>query len=193
MLKNLSGLDKFAIVTGVIGLFADTIAIVGFATGAGLIIPNVQGFSTTPDGILLITGLGGLYSLTMIVWFMLRRKPLNPETKMFGLDSLLHPPWEKKQAFDTEPSEVQNLIVCLIPFFGPFFTYFANISARVIFWIGYFFSLLPCVLWLYLSSTSAWIGFLGGVFVSFLLAQYSTFFALVLDKFFKSIYLDFTN
>lgn len=81
-------LDKFTILTGSIGLGVDTITIVGFATGAGLVIPNVKGFDNTPGGVFLFTFLIGLYSLTMIVWFLLRRKLLNPEAAIFGFDEL---------------------------------------------------------------------------------------------------------
>ena len=59
-------------------------------------------------------------------------------------------------------------------------------SARVIFWLATFIALLPTTLWLYLLSAQLWIGCGVGLLVSLLLGQYSTYFALVLDKFFDS-------
>lgn len=170
----------FALFAGVIGLTADTITILG-TIGVGRILPSVSNTriaSTALDSVLLITALVGLYSLTMIVWFLFRWKRAKQETKTFGLDDLYHEP---------EPSSpVFNIIFSLFPIVGPFTGMLTLRSVRTIFWLAIFIALLPTTLWLYLLTTQVWIscgvGFLG----SFLLAQYATFFALVLDKFFES-------
>jgi hypothetical protein len=187
-------LDKFTILTGSIGLVGDTITILGFAAGAGLVIPNVKGFQETPGGVFLFTGLIGLYSLTMIVWFLLRRKLLNPETAMLGFDELpihrTYDPWGKLEG---EKDSTIELVLNLFPIVGAFPHILAYRSARVIFWIAVFISLFPSIFWIYLWSSEALSAAAMGLFISFLLSQYSTFFALALDKFFRSIYIDFSS
>jgi hypothetical protein len=189
-------LDKFTILTGSTGLVADTITIVGFATGAGLVVPNVKGFDSTPGGVFLFTGLIGFYSLTMIVWFLFRRKLLNPETAMFGFDELSvqkYRDFENYRWVELTRDSAWELIYNLIPVFGTFLHIIAHKSARVIFWIAVFVSLFPSIFWIYLLSSNALSAALLGTGISYLLAQYSTFFALALDKFFRSIYVDFSR
>jgi len=169
----------FALYTGVIGLVADTITILG-AIGAELILPsvsNVRIVGAALDSLILITALVGLYSLTMIVWFLFRRKRAEQEIKTFGFDELHHEP---------ESSPVENVILSLIPMFGAFISMLSLQSIRTIFWLAVFISLLPTTLWIYLLSTQVWISCIGGMLGSFVLSQYATFFALVLDKFFES-------
>ena len=191
-------LDKFTVLTGSIGLVGDTITIVGFATGAGLVIPNVKGFDQTPGGVFLFTGLIGIYSLTMVIWFLLRRKLLNPETAMLGFDELsvrrfVPDAYSFFRKVDEPEDSAWELIFNLLPIIGAFPHIIAHKSARVIFWIAVFISLFATIFWLYLLSSQVLVAAIAGVFLSFLLSQYSTFFALALDKFFRSIYVDFSG
>ena len=172
--------DRFDLYTGIIGLVADTITILG-AIGVELILPSVANTRITGaalDSLILLTAFFGLYSLTMITWFLFRRQRAEQTTKTFGLDELYNEP-------DGE-SPVFNVMFSLIPVIGPFLSMLSLRSVRVIFWLAVFISLLPTALWLYLISAQVWIGFIAGVLGSFILSQYATFFALVLDKFFES-------
>lgn len=177
-------LDKFTILTGSIGLVGDTITIIGFGVGAGRIVPSVKGFDTVPGETLLLTGLIGFYSLTMVIWFLFRRKLLNPDTRTFGFDEL-----QKDSRGDESVSELMSN---LIPFGGAFLHIIAHRSARVIFWLAVFVSLFPTTLWLSLQF-DALTGCAFGILLSFLLSQYSTFFALVLDKFVRTRFVDFSS
>jgi hypothetical protein len=172
----MNNLDKFTILTGSIGLIGDTIAIVGFATAAGLVIPNVKGFDQTPGGVFLFTGLVGFYSLTMVVWFLFRRKQLNPETKRFGFDELqirqILNVWGR---YEGEEDSATELTLNLIPIFGAFRHILANKSARVIFWIAVFISLFPAVFWLYLWFSQALVATIAGLFLCFLLHSIQRF------------------
>lgn len=172
--------DNFQLFTGVTGLIADTIAILGFI-GAGVVLPSVSGIGIAKaalDALILLTAILGLYSLTMIVWFLFRRRRSRQKSKTFGFDELC------LQSFPGTPAT--NILFSLIPMFGTFFGILSLNSVRVIFWLGVFIALLPTTLWFYLVSGQASTGCLIGVFGSFFLAQYATFFALVLDKFFES-------
>mgnify|MGYP000462791488 CR=1 FL=1 len=190
-------LDRFTLLTGSVGLIGDTITILTFV-GAGLIFPNLTGFENTPSGVLLFTGLVGLYSLTMLIWFMLRRKQLNPTASQLGFDELQVRTYDARRYLSDEPiirtkDSALELVLNLVPFFGAFPHILNHKSARVIFWIAVFISLFPTVFWLYLLTANALTaGILGGA-LSFLLAQYSTFFALALDKFQRSVYTDFSQ
>jgi len=84
----------FALYTGVIGLVADTITILG-VIGAELILPsvsNVRIVGAALDSLIVLTAFVGLYSLTMIIWFLFRRKRAEQATKTFGFDELYDDP-----------------------------------------------------------------------------------------------------
>jgi hypothetical protein len=170
---------RFDLYTGVIGLIADTITILG-VIGAELILPSISYtriVGAALDSLILLTAFVGLYSLTMIVWFLFRRQRAEQTTKTFGFDELCDEP---------ESSPVFNVMMSLIPVLGAFFSMLSLHSVRVIFWLAVFISLLPTALWLYLLSAQVWVSCIGGLLGSFILSQYASFFALVLDKFFES-------
>lgn len=170
----------YPLYTGVIGLVADTITILG-AIGVAQILPHVSSTTITSptfESLLLITALVGLYSLTMIVWFLFRWKRAKQEIKTFGLDELYQDSMGSTSLF--------NVMFALIPVFGPFNGMLSLRSVRLIFWLAVFVSLFPTTLWLFLLTTQALISCGSGLLGSFLLSQYATFFALVLDRFFVS-------
>ena len=172
--------ERFDLFTGVIGLVTDTIAILG-AIGAGFIMPtfsNVRIVSAALDTLILFTALLGLYSLTMIVWFLFRWRRSKQETKTFGFDELYR--------FQNLDYTISYLLFCLLPILGAFGSVLYLSSMRVIFWFAVFISLFPTTFWFYLLSGQALFAFIGGVLGSFIISQYATFFALVLDKFFEA-------
>ena len=71
---KLSPLDWFSLITGVLGLLADTIAIWAFAASLGLLMFPTGGNKPedATDGTLLLTAILGFYCLTLIVWFLIR-------------------------------------------------------------------------------------------------------------------------
>ncbi len=172
--------ERFDLFTGVIGLVADTIAILG-AIGAGFIMPtfsNMRIVSAALDTLVLFTALLGLYSLTMIVWFLFRWRRSKQEEKTFGFDELY--------SFQSIEGTISYLLFCLLPIIGAFGSAVILPSMRVIFWFAVFISLLPTIFWFYLLSGQAAIASIGGILGSFAISQYATFFALVLDRFFES-------
>jgi hypothetical protein len=172
--------ESSTVIIGGVGLIADTITIVG-AIIAAHIRPIVSGTSIVRpalDVVLLTTLLIGLYSLTMIVWYLFRRRRLKQDAKQFGLDDIYE--------LDPSAGPVYGIIVSLVPVIGPFFGMITLVSARNVFWLAFFIALLPTTLWLYLFTISTGVSCTIGLLGSFVLAQYATFFALVLDKFFES-------
>jgi len=107
----------------------------------------------------------------MIVWFLFRWQRTGQEIKTFGFDEVFADP---------------EGLTYLIPVIGAIAGLIAYTSVRVVFWLAVFISLLPTSLWLYLNTGQIWLGCFAGLLGSFILAQYATFFALVLDKFFES-------
>jgi hypothetical protein len=137
--------ERFGLFTGVIGLVADTIAILG-AIGAGFIMPsfsNMRIVSAALDTLILFTLLLGLYSLTMIVWFLFRWRRFKQEERTFGFDELYR--------FEGLDSKIAYLLFCLLPIVGAFGSVVVLPSMRVIFWFAVFISLLPATFWFYTS------------------------------------------
>ena len=141
-------------------------------------VTSVKIVSSAFDTLVLLTAVIGTYSLTLIVWFLFRWRRAQQDTKVFGLDELYHQPYSFSPTF--------NIMFSLVPLFGPFGGMITHPSIRTIFWLAVFISLLPTTLWLYLVTAQIWIGCGAGLIGCFLISQYATFFALVLDRFFES-------
>ncbi len=173
--KKITGLDKFSLFTGTVGLIGDTIGILAFA--GGLIIPSQPKPVIPPEGGLLVTALLAFYFLTLLIWFLIRfeRQKIEIRTQK-EFDS-------SYRSFDMLCAEDDQWGVILVPLIGAFFAMSIE-ATKVMFFFSAFVAFLPTTLWIYVLSTNPWLalgtGILGGVF----LAQYSTFFALILDKFF---------
>lgn len=187
--KKITGLDKFSLFTGVIGLLADTIAIGTFVHSIGSFFPGVTvaESSRPPEGGLLLTALIGLYSLTLLIWFLIRfeRGRRLPNYK------------DDVRAFDLALGDSHDLALGdLGGIFGPppwVFTLIPVIGiavlawieeTRTIFFVASFLAFLPVTLWIYTLTSNLWLALGIGLLASAFLSQYSTFFALILDKFF---------
>ena len=86
--------SRFALLAGIIGLVADMITILG-TIGVSQILPstsNMRIVSGALDSLILITALVGLYSVTMIVWFLFRWQRTGQEIKTFGFDEVFADP-----------------------------------------------------------------------------------------------------
>ena len=168
----MSRLDKFSLFTGIIGLISDTIAIGTFAVSVGLFIPNFKIISGPPEGGLLLTAILGLYSLAMIVWYLLRLARAKGKMTAFGFDELI---------------EDREWPLYFVPLLGAFtaITVPALAVLRLIFFLALFFAFLPATLWIYVLSANIWIALIVGLLGSAFVSQYAIFFALVLDKFFN--------
>ncbi|MFZ5858865.1 MAG: hypothetical protein ACOYZ6_18715 [Chloroflexota bacterium] len=175
--EKLSRLDKFSLITGVIGLVADTIAIGSFAYSLGLLGLPILGEMTreSKDGNLLLTALIGFYSLTLIVWFLLRLERSRGHSDEADLAA---------EILDVSEDEVVMLGILFIPLIGPFFLGLVR-PTRVIYFFTVFIAVLPTTLWIYTLSSQPWSALGIGLLVSLTVSQYSTFFALVLDRFFR--------
>jgi hypothetical protein len=172
---KLSRLDKFSLITGIIGLAADTLAIGSFAASLGLLsLPSQSSTVSSTAGNLLITAVVGFYSLTLIVWFLIRLERSRKHGEIGDLG---------QRILDLDEENAPVLALLLVPLLGPIFLCIAR-PTRIIFLLTVFIAFFPTTLWIYTLSASAWqacgFGFLGSMTIS----QFSTFFALVLDKFF---------
>jgi hypothetical protein len=112
--EKLSRLDKFSLITGVIGLVADTIAIGSFAYSLGLLGLPILGEMSheSKDGNLLLTALVGFYSLTLIVWFLLRLERSRGHSDEADLAA---------EILDVDEGEVVMLGILFLPIIGPIF------------------------------------------------------------------------
>jgi len=174
-LEKVTGLDKFSLYTGVIGLVGDTIGIGTFAVG--LMIPNLPKPQHPPDGGLLITALLGFYFLTLIIWFLIRFERVKRQKRTGVIAE------ESFRAFD-EFSNQEGWGFMLFPVLGGILNMFVIDATVVLSFLSIFISFLPSTLWLYTLSMNPWLSLGLGLFVSAFISQYATFFALVLDKFF---------
>ncbi len=173
-IKKVTGLDKFSLFTGVIGLVGDTIGILAFA--GGLIIPSLPKPEVLPEGGLLITALMGFYFLTLIIWFLIRFERAKLESITGEELDITH------RAFDDfVGGSVWGFF--LVPLMGTIFM-MSDDETRVIFFFSVFISFLPVTLWIFTLSANPWLALGIGLFGGAFLSQYSTFFALILDKFF---------
>ena len=106
----MSKLDKFSLFTGIVGLFADTIAIGSFAASIGLfVIPNSAVKGST-NGTLLVTGIIGFYSLALIIWFLVRLERARKPAAMDELHELL----------ESEGEDAFGILLVFIPLIGAF-------------------------------------------------------------------------
>lgn len=176
--NKLTALDKFSLTTGIIGLVADTLAIGSFIYSLGLFAIPKENQVSAPQGNLLLTAIVGFYSLTLIVWFLFRFERSRAHTEeVEGAHELVE--------FDTGVEA--NLVILgfiLCPVIGSGFLATMR-ETRVIFFLAIFFAFLPTTLWIYALTSQAWLALGIGLFGSATLSQYSTFFAVVLDKFFS--------
>jgi len=172
--EKLSGLDKFSLLCGSIGLIVDTIAIIGFS--GGLVLPYLPVPNKTPNGGLLLTAFLGFYSLTLIIWFLIRFERAKREKR--GLVNDL-----SFRALDSI-TEDSSWGLILIPGLGTIYMLFVEETTIVISFLSVFISWLPATLWIYTLSTNPWLGIGIGLAASLVLSQYATWFALILDKFF---------
>ena len=176
--NKLTVLDKFSLTTGSIGLVADTLAIGSFIYSLGLFAIPKENQVSAPQGNLLLTAIVGFYSLTLIVWFLFRFERSRAHTEeVEGAHELVE--------FDTGVEA--NLVILgfiLCPVIGSGFLATMR-ETRVIFFLAIFFAFLPTTLWIYALTSQAWLALGIGLFGSATLSQYSTFFAVVLDKFFS--------
>lgn len=173
------------LIVGIIGLTADIITILG-TISVGRVLPITSNTIIIPpvlDLILLGTILLGFYSLTMIVWFLFQWRRSRQATKTFGFDEF----WERIKKNSEGDSFTWTFItaLCFLPLIGVY-VHISSPSARIIFWLATFVALIPTTLWVYLYTGQLGMGCGGGLLSSVFLAQYSTYFALVLDKFVHS-------
>ena len=176
--NKLTALDKFSLATGIIGLVADTLAIGAFVYSLGLFAIPKENQVNAPQGNLLLTAIVGFYSLTLIVWFLFRFERSRAHTE--EVESA-----HELVEFDT--SIEANLVILgliLCPVIGSGFLAMLR-ETRVIFFLAIFFAFLPTTLWIYALTSQAWLALVIGLLGSATLSQYSTFFAVVLDKFFS--------
>jgi hypothetical protein len=168
--EKINGLDKFSLFGGSIGLLVDTSAIIGLARG--LIIPNIPKPVSPPEGGLLITALLGFYFLGLLIWFLIRfeRAKRNPNFE------------KDHRAFD-ELRQHADWEICLIPILGVF-GLMKEETTQVILFLSVFIAFLPVTLWIYALTSTIGASLFTGLFASILFAQYATFFAMTLDKFF---------
>jgi len=173
--KKITGLDRFSLLSGVIGLIVDIGAIIGLA--GGLVIPNLPVPEKIPAGGMLITAFLGFYSLTLIVWFLIRFERAKRE-KLEMIDST------SNRLFDSINEAMEGVVgILLIPLIGTWLIFFVYETMATSF-LSVFISWLPVALWIYVSTSDPWLGVGVGLVVSIFFSQYATWFALVLDKFF---------
>ncbi len=176
--NKLTALDKFSLVTGIIGLVADTLAIGSFIYSLGLFAIPKENQVNHPQGNLLLTAIVGFYSLTLIVWFLLRFERSRAHTEEVE---------SAHELIEFDAGIEANLVILgfiLCPVIGSgLLTMFRE--TRVVFFLAVFFAFFPTTLWIYALSSQAWLALGIGLFGSATLSQYSTFFAVVLDKFFS--------
>ncbi|RMH33061.1 MAG: hypothetical protein D6694_15770 [Gammaproteobacteria bacterium] len=173
--RLMSRLDKFQLYAGIVGLVADTIGIGTFLASLGLVkIPFISDFQDAPQGSFIIAALVGFYSLTLIVWFLIRferQQHHNNDLERLDLSILGY-------------GGATAIFFCFIPLLGAgFMAYLEKI--RIIFFLAIFIAFLPATLWIYAVSTQAWLALGSGLLISAIVSQYATFFALVLDNFFR--------
>lgn len=174
--KKITGLDKFSLFGGIIGLAADTI---GIATSArGLFIPTLPKPDTPPEAALLITAVLGLYFLTLLIWFLIRFERNKIELLVKEeLDVAI-------RTYDQiSPQDSSIVSALLIPLIGVILIVVRE-ETRVIFFLSVFISFLPVTLWIFTLTANPWLALGIRLFGGAFLSQYATFFALILDKFF---------
>lgn len=169
----MSRLDKFQLITGIVGLVADTIAIGSFASSLGLIGLPQSSPDPSSNGGLLLTAIIGFYSLALIIWFLIRLERSRQHNIGDIAQSLL----------GVHEEQVEVLVFALIPLVGAWSMTMLRPS-RTIFLLAVFIAFFPTTLWIYALSAQAWLALGIGLLGSALLSQYSAFFAIVLDNFF---------
>jgi uncharacterized membrane protein len=176
--NKFSALDKFSLVTGIIGLVADTLAIGSFVYSLGLFALPKGTQTTAPQGNLLLTAIVGFYSLTLIVWFLFRfERSRSHEEEVNSAHELV----EFDSSFE---ANLTMLGFVLCPVIGSILLAMFR-QTRIIFFLAIFIAFLPTTLWIYALSSQAWLALGIGLLGSATLSQYSTFFALILDQFFS--------
>jgi len=176
--EKITGLDKFSLFGGTIGLIVDITAIIGLAKG--LIFPNLPIPKEIPTGGLLLTAFLGFYSLTLIIWFLIRFERSKRE-KLGVLDKNN----TSIRTIDLIDSQMTDSVtILLVPLLGTFFVFFAVFDTMIISFLSVFISWLPVALWLYALQMNPFLAIGGGLIVSMFLSQYAIWFALILDKFF---------
>jgi hypothetical protein len=173
-IRKITGLDKFSLFGGGIGLIADTIGIAIFAHG--LFVPSLPKPNIPPEGGLLITALLEFYFLSLIIWFMIRFERAKAEAITGEELDIDH------RTFD-DVTLGFGWGVILVPLIGVIIAALYE-DTRVIFFLSIFISFLPVTLWIFILTTNPWMALGIGIFGGAFLSQYATFFALILDKFF---------
>lgn len=173
----MSRLDKFQLFAGILGLCADTIAITLFAESLGILgFPwsKVQLTEKAIEGNALLTVLIGFYSLTLIIWFLIRfERSRNHAIGDFA-----------RELMDLNEDQFVLLLISFIPVIGAGFLAWIR-PTRTIFFFSIFIAFLPATLWIYTFSVQAMPALFLGLLNSMLISQYATFFAIVLDSFFN--------
>lgn len=184
--KKVTGLDKFSLFGGGLGLIADTIGIFIFARD--LFLPNqfdaVQANWSPSEGGLFMTALLGLYFMTLLMWFLIRLERSKLEVMTGEVLDPEYRAYDQLTSEDLLGKEENSAPILLVPFLGVFYAVFMADVTRVIFFLLVFMSFLPAALWIFALTANPWLALGVGLFASAFLSQYATFFALILDKFF---------
>lgn len=155
-MKNLSKLDNFFLISGVLGLFADTVALIEIFRRGGLTISGNPSVNEISEFSLILTAFFGIYSLTLLIWFLIR----NFKNNIFVND------------------EYSTLAVPLLGMFS------LIIYMPDIYFLSVFIAWLPSSIWIFAVSQTAYLAVLYGLLISLGISQYSVFFSLILESFF---------